>query len=166
MRVIRVLAALWVAIVLQTTLAPAIAIAGVRPDLPLLIVVVVALRGGPAAGAIAGFAAGLFVDLNSTHVLGATSLANAALAWILGSWSDRLVRDSLVTRAGVAFVGTVLRDVALAVFLVPSGVAGAARHFFVAALPGGLYTAVLAIPFMAAAERIIGWRRESGRGLS
>jgi rod shape-determining protein MreD len=166
MRALRILVALWIGIVLQTTLAPAIAIFGVRPDFPLLIAILVALRAGPAAGALTGFAAGLFVDLNSTHMLGASSLANGVLGWALGSWSDRLVRDSVVARAGVAFVATVVRDVALALFLVPSGIGGVARQLLLGALPGGLYTAALAIPFMAFAERVIGWGRESGRGVS
>jgi rod shape-determining protein MreD len=165
-RALRILFVLWVAVILQTTLAPVIAILGVRPDFPLLVVLLVALREGAAGGALAGFVAGLFVDLNSTHALGAQSLANSLLAWGVGSFADRLVRDSGVARAGVALAGTALRDVALAIFLAPTGPGGAVRHLFLTAIPGGLYTALLAVPVMMLAERGIRWGRESGRGLS
>jgi rod shape-determining protein MreD len=163
---VRVLLVLWAAVILQTTLASSIAILGVRPDFPLLVALLVALREGAAGGALAGFVAGLFVDLNSTHALGAQSLANAVLAWTVGSLGDRFVRGSAVARAGVAFTATALRDVAMAIFLVPAGPGAAVRHLFLTAIPGGLYTAVLAVPVMILAERAIGWGRESGRGLS
>ena len=166
MRLLRLLLVLWVAIVLQSMLAPAVEIFGARPDFALLVVLLVALREGPAGGALAGFLAGLFVDLNSAQTLGATSLANALLAFGVGSISDRLVGDSIVARALVVFAAATLRDVALAAFLAPSGAGGAARHFLVSAVPAGLYTAILSAPFLAGVERLIGWPREWGRGLS
>jgi rod shape-determining protein MreD len=160
------LVVLWIAIVLQSMLAPAVAIAGARPDFPFLVVLLIALREGPAGGALAGFVAGLFVDLNSAHALGATSLANSVLAFAVGSIADRIAGDSAGARAVVVFLAVALRDVALAAFLAPSGALGAARHFVVTAVPGGLYTALLSPPLLAGAERVIRWPRESGRGHS
>ena len=165
MRAIRIVVALWIAIVLQTMLAPAVAIFGIRPDFPLLIVILVALREGPAGGALAGFVGGLFVDVNSTHALGATSAANALVAYGVGSVSDRIVGDSRVARAVLVLAAASLRDFATALFLVPGGVGSAARHLLVAAIPGGLYSAVVSPFVMSAGEWIVG-RRESGRGLS
>jgi rod shape-determining protein MreD len=166
MRVVRILLTLWAAIVLQSMLAPAIAIAGARPDFPLLVVLGIALREGSAGGALAGFVAGLFVDLNSAQPLGATSLMNGLVGFAVGSLGDRLVRDSALARALVVLLATTLRDAALGVLAGAGGFGGVLRHFFTAALPGGLYTAALSAPFLAAAERAIGWRREAGRGLS
>ena len=166
MRALRIVIALWVAIVLQSVLAPAIAIVGARPDFTLLVVLLVALREGSAGGALAGFVSGLFVDLNSAQPLGATSLVNGLCGFGVGSLGDRLVRGSGTTRAVVALLATTLRDSALGLFVGLGGFGGAIRHFFTAALPGGIYTGLLAVPFMAAAERLIGWSRESGRGLS
>lgn len=166
MRALRILVALWVAIVLQSVLAPAIGIAGARPDFTLMVVLLVALREGSAGGALAGFIAGLFVDLNSAQPLGATSLVNALIGFGVGSLGDRLVRDSGLARAVVVLIATTFRDMSLGAFSGVGGFGGGFRHFFTAALPGGLYTAILAAPFMAAAERLIGWPRETGRGLS
>ena len=166
MRALRILLALWVAVILQSVLAPAIGLGGARPDLTLLVVLLVALREGSAGGALAGFVAGLFVDLNSAQPLGATSLMNGLIGFAVGSFGDRLARDSAVARALVVLVATTFRDAALGVFIGVGGFGGGFRHFFTVALPGGVYTAILAVPVMAAAERLIGWPRETGRGLS
>jgi len=158
-RVVRTLLTLWIAVMLQSMLAPAIAIAGIRPDFPILIVLLVALRHGPAAGAIAGFVAGLFVDLNSSHALGATSLANSLLAFAVGSVADRIVGNSALARAVVVFVAAAARDFALAVLLAPGGLGGAARSLALFAVPGAVYTAILSPFVLAGAERMLGrWR--------
>jgi rod shape-determining protein MreD len=166
MRALRIILALWLAIILESVFAPAIRILGARPDFPLLVVVVVALREGPAGGALAGFVSGLFVDLNSAQPLGATSLMNGLIGFGVGSLGDRIVRDSTLARCIVALLATALRDAALGVFSGVGGFGSAWRHFFLAALPDGIYTALLAVPVMFAAERVVGWGRESGRGLS
>ena len=46
----------------QTTLAPALRIGDVLPDIPLIVVVLLALRRGPEFGCLAGFAAGVLQD--------------------------------------------------------------------------------------------------------
>ena len=43
----------------QATLAPALRIADVSPDIPLIVVVLLALRRGPEFGCAVGFIAGL-----------------------------------------------------------------------------------------------------------
>ncbi len=157
MRALRILVALWIAIVLQTVLAPAVAVLGVRPDFPLLVVLLVALREGPAGGALAGFAAGLFVDLNSTRMLGITSAGNAVVAFAVGSISDRIVGDSRLAQAVVVLFAVALRDVLLAVLMAPVG-GDFARPLLLAAVPGGLYTAALSPAVLWLGERIVGWR--------
>jgi len=51
------------AIALQATWGPHLAVAGVAPDLPQVAVLVFALRRGPAQGGLAGLVAGLALDL-------------------------------------------------------------------------------------------------------
>jgi len=159
-RILRLAVCLYLAIVLQTVLAPKIAIFGVRPDFPFLVVLLVALFEGAVAGAFAGFLAGLFVGLNSAGALGVTSLANTVVAFGVGAMADRLERRGWITRALVALVATVLRD-QIEILLQTRDVAGSFAMFFRSSLPGGLYTAVLAPLVMRAAEKMIGWDKES-----
>jgi len=163
-RVLRLVVVLYVTVLMQTVVAPAIGVLGARPDFTFLVVLLVAFHEGAAGGALAGFVAGLFVDLNSTHVLGVSSLANSVIGYGVGSIAPGLVRGSLPARVVVALAATALRDQILFVFTAPTGFAAAFGFFFRGALPGGIYTALLAVPVMAAAERLVGWGRETVRG--
>lgn len=163
-RLLRLLVILYVAVVLQTTLAPAIEILGVRPDFTILIVVLVALYEGAAGGALCGFAAGLFVDASSAQALGITSLANSVLAFGTGSVADRLVRDSFATRALVVLGVCTVRDLCVYILLPSVGVGETFRLLVMEAVPGGIYTALLGPPLMALGERAIRWGPETSRG--
>ena len=69
-------AVLITALLLQSVVAPAVAVGGWRPDIILLTVVGFALADGPATGARYGFAAGLGADLLSGggQLVGLTAL--------------------------------------------------------------------------------------------
>jgi len=165
LRVVRMLILLYAAVLLQTTLAPAIEILGVRPDFPFLLVLLVALHEGAAGGAVAGFVAGLFVDLGSAQTLGVSSLANSVVAFVVGSLSERLVRDSAVTRTLVAFAAVAVRDQAVAALAIAEGFLDGLKLIGTFSLPGGVYSAVFAAAVMAGAERFIGWQKEKKRGI-
>jgi rod shape-determining protein MreD len=164
-RVVRLLVALWLLVVLQTTLVPEISIGSARPDLPFLLVLLVALHEGAAGGALAGFFAGMFVDLESARHLGTSSLATSLVGFATGILSVHLVRNSVATRVIVAFVATVVKGQLVVLVASPADLAGGFRHFVQSSLPGGLYTALLAPIVMMALEWIVGWSRESGRGI-
>jgi rod shape-determining protein MreD len=162
--ILRLAFALYGLVILQTLLTPAIAIAGVRPDLPFLLVLLVAFHEGAAGGAICGFIAGLFIDLNSASGLGVNCLANSLVAFGVGAIADRLLRGSIWTRVITAFVATAVRDGIVILFLLPEGFGGVFGLFARSGLPGALYTAVLAPVVMAITAWIVGWSREARHG--
>lgn len=161
LRLIRLAVALWILVVLQTTIVPSVRILDAVPDLPFLLVLLVALQEGGAGGALAGFVAGLFIDLNSPGTLGVSSLVNALSAFVVGSVAHRLVRNSAMTRVLVALLTVLVRDFVLVLVTEP-GETG--RLLLRGVLPGAGYTALLAVPVMAALERVVGRREEPGRG--
>src|SRR2546430_8911406 len=63
--------------VAHATLAPALGIGGVTPDLPLIVVVLLALRRGPEFGCVAGFGAGLLQDAAGGGVVRGQALTEA-----------------------------------------------------------------------------------------
>lgn len=97
-------AVLLTALLLQTVLLPAVAVAGWRPDLVGLTVVAFALSDGPDTGARYGFAAGLATDLLSgeSHVVGLTALVLLTVGWAVGSVRSYLSGTALVGPAAVA----------------------------------------------------------------
>ena len=86
----------------HATLAPALRIADVAPDIPLIMVVLLALRRGPEFGCAAGFAAGLLQDVASGGLLGVQALTKALVGFGLGASAGRLrVTQPLVQVPGL-----------------------------------------------------------------
>ena len=77
---------LLLAALLQVSVLWTIEVSNGHPDLLLVFVVVLALVRGPLVGAVAGFWAGLFLDVATFSTLGISSL----LLTLAGYWSGRL----------------------------------------------------------------------------
>ncbi len=71
--------------VAHATLAPALRIGDVAPDIPLIVVALLALRRGPEFGALAGFAAGLLQDTAGGGLLGVQACTKALVGFALGT---------------------------------------------------------------------------------
>jgi rod shape-determining protein MreD len=81
------------AVVLQTTVFSAgMRVAGVRPDLLLVLTIAVAYYAGSERGAAFGFVAGLAIDLFLTTPLGLSALSFALVGYAAGRVPDALVR--------------------------------------------------------------------------
>jgi rod shape-determining protein MreD len=99
------------AVVLQVTLFPHIAYAGVVPNLALLVVVAAALVRGPEFAAVIGFLSGLAIDLAppADHVAGRWALALVLVGYLAGRVRQDARTSALaavVTVAAASFVGT------------------------------------------------------------
>src|SRR5437764_12852927 len=90
------------------TVAPALGIGGVTPALPLLVVVLLALRRGPEFGCAAGFAAGLLQDAAGGGLVGVQALTRAVIGFAVGAAGARLS----VTQPLVQVPGLVLLTIA------------------------------------------------------
>lgn len=75
----------------QATLAPALRIADVTPDIPLIVVVLLALRRGPETGCLAGFVVGLLQDAATGGPVGVQALTKAVLGFAVGAVAGRLL---------------------------------------------------------------------------
>lgn len=103
------------AVVVQVTVLPALPLPGGRPELVVLVVVVVALADGPVAGMLAGFAGGLLADLipPSDSPLGRSALVLVVAGELVGllrrrpgGWARSLLLVGLASGlAGFAVAG-------------------------------------------------------------
>src|SRR5262245_49673095 len=92
----------------QATLAPALRIGDVAPDIPLIIVVLLSLRRGPEFGCVAGFAAGLLQDVAGGGLLGVQALTKALVGFAIGAIGTELrVAQPLVQVPGLAVLTVV-----------------------------------------------------------
>ena len=99
------LAAVALALVMQTTLARFVAGADTAVvDLVLVAVVYVALTMGPVAGLLTGSVAGLLQDALSSGVIGIGGLAKSLVGFVIGVIGQQFIVTSALPRL-VAFVG-------------------------------------------------------------
>jgi rod shape-determining protein MreD len=83
-RILIVGALLFAAVLVQTALLGRFALLGAKPELLTLIVVSVAMLDGPVTGALAGFAAGLLLDAQTSLPDGLSALVLAATGATVG----------------------------------------------------------------------------------
>ncbi|MGZ4795674.1 MAG: rod shape-determining protein MreD [Acidimicrobiia bacterium] len=89
-------------VVVQTTLMPHLRIAGVVPDLGLVVAVALAVRYGPELGATFGFVAGLAADVFLQTPLGLSAFAFGLTAFTVGVLQSALVRPAWWVRPALA----------------------------------------------------------------
>jgi rod shape-determining protein MreD len=90
--VFRMAALIVIGVVLQLAVVSQITFWGANADLTPLLVVSIALLGGPIAGSIAGFAVGLLIDMALVQTLGLTSLLLTGLGYLAGRYRE--LRDT------------------------------------------------------------------------
>lgn len=94
-------------VILQAALIAKIPILGSRPDLPLALVVSVALFKGSFHGELVGFSSGLLCDLFSGGpYLGVQSFSRVVIGYCAGFVRGRLYSDNFVTQLASGFIAT------------------------------------------------------------
>jgi rod shape-determining protein MreD len=107
-----VVAAVVVALILQTTLARFVMRGTVAVDLILVAVVCVSLISGPITGLLAGAAAGLAQDALSSGVIGIGGLAKTVVGFLAGTIGSQLIVTQPIPRF-VVFVGATILHAAI-----------------------------------------------------
>jgi len=149
----------------QTTFAPALRIGDVTPDIPLILLVLLALRRGPEVGCLAGLVAGFLQDAAAGGSIGAQALTKTLIGFFIGQAGGRFwVHEPLVQIPGLVLLSLVeglARFLLLQVFHF-SGAFGDLMLYVV--VPQSLYNGFIGaavVLAMTAAERLRGgspWR--------
>lgn len=138
--------ALVLAAFLQVALAPSMSIAGVVPNLLLILVVTVALVEGPAWGAGTGFAAGLLFDLVSTGPVGPMALVMTVTGYVAGLLQANLFAAGWLGPLTVLFVASLANSLAYGIVLQVVGQLGSFwRTVVTVMLPTAVYNTALAL---------------------
>lgn len=80
--------------VAQGPLADLLRVGDVAPDIPLVVVVMLALQRGPEFGCVAGLVAGLLQDVTTGGLLGVQGLTKALVGYAIGASGARLSATS------------------------------------------------------------------------
>lgn len=104
---VRIAGLLIVGVVLQTTFGADLRVAGVAPDILLLLAIAGGLAAGPEGGAVIGFAAGLLADLSvTTTPIGLSALAWCLVGFVVGSARSNILPDERAVEPLVGFAAT------------------------------------------------------------
>lgn len=89
----------------HTSVAPALRIGAVAPDIPLILTVLFGLKRGPEVGCLSGFAVGLLQDVAAGGFVGAQALTKALVGFVAGLIGERLwVSNPLVQVPGLVLL--------------------------------------------------------------
>ena len=151
-------AIVFIALLLQTTIASDLRIRGVSPDFMLLVTICAGLAGGADTGAIVGFVAGLLIDL----FLHATPFGLSALTYCLIGYGVGVLRRTVLREGGLLAPATALVASAAGVVLFVLVGVMVGQHQLTAAGPKGIaqiagivgaINAILAVPV----SRLVTW---------
>src|ERR1700748_611880 len=112
--------ALFLCVIVQSSILSLVDVLGGTPDLVLVALVAIALLRGSIFGAIAGFWAGLLLDMATLDTLGVTALLLTVAGFWIGRYGETTARDrtpalytSVLVVTILAIVGTLVLDYVL-----------------------------------------------------
>lgn len=120
-RLLVIIALVGTGLILQNSVLAALDLPGATPDLLLVIVLALAMAGGPLTGVVIGFAAGVLLDLAppASSSLGQTAAIYAIAAFIAGHIELSPGRPEVMTMLGLAAIsgGVVIAQALLGTLL-------------------------------------------------
>jgi len=93
---------------IQTTICNLIWIFGIKPDLPLVFALCIAVINGEKAGAAIGLLNGLLEDIFFGRFIGLSTIAKSAAAYVVGYGSQNLYKGRSIITMALTFMGTVI----------------------------------------------------------
>lgn len=99
------------ALLVQTSVVPAISIFGVQPSLLLVVFVLFAFRTGPLASVWMGFFCGTVLDTYSSGTAGAFALAMTVVGFAVGQMQEKKVHVGYSLRVGVLGLAVLVHDI-------------------------------------------------------
>lgn len=144
---------------LMSTLLSWVTVAGVKPDLALVAVALIAIRRGSMPGQVAGFASGLLADTISVGPLGLTAMVRTVAGYLIGRMAGLVSVDWVLIPALVAIAATVLKALTVTVLALTipwiPGYAIAAPSFLIEAALNGV-----AAPALYVLLSLLPWIKE------
>jgi rod shape-determining protein MreD len=136
------------AVIFQTYLVPSLGIAGQRPDLIVIFALTAGAFEGSARGSLAGFLAGLAVDLYHPPTFGAGAMAGSVAGYLGGRAQVFLDLDHALNQMMAYGTAHVAHTLLFSIVASLQGAGPAVSLFFSNGIGGALYTALLGAALM------------------
>lgn len=160
-RLLALSALVLLAVMLQVALLPYLRVADGTADLVVVAVAVAGWYRGPLVGTLAGFSAGLAVELSTpSGTLGVLALIYLAVGAFSGSFASGPRPSGIMTPLLRIMAVTALAQVALLLVQLLLGSSVSGNAFLTRVLvPSIALTVLVAPPFLALADRVMGFPR-------
>ncbi|MGI6224882.1 MAG: rod shape-determining protein MreD [Peptococcales bacterium] len=133
-------------LILQSTIFNEFLVAGVKPDLLLIIVIFFALFNGPRQGAFIGLGLGLLEDLFQAKYFGLNAASKLTTGLIIGFMEKRIYKDNFLVPILVLFIGSFIHMAFYYLYTNIVGYSVGVHDFFRVAVPFAIYNMCFA-PF-------------------
>ena len=110
MHIARYTLLLGLAFVLQATWLDFVSVSALKPDLILLIIIVIALREGPILATLLGFSIGLLQATYAPADFGLNALLKCTAGFAVGHGRSRVVSDNIQVQVALVFFTVLLHD--------------------------------------------------------
>jgi len=153
MKVLIWFATMLLAVSLQSTLIPVIALGGIRPDLVLVVVVSAALSEGRETGVLCGVFGGVLQDILSAGPFGINTLAKMLVGLLVGIYEKKVNKKNLLMPLLAMSAGTLAAFIVNLVFLLGYGQGEAILTMLAQFPPSLAYHLLLIVPVHIAMKR-------------
>lgn len=109
-------------LILQSTVFSHLTLAGAKPDIVLVFIILYAIIFGSKEGALAGIVGGLLQDLMFGQYLGINILTKVTVGYLFGLLERRLYKENLLIPVIVVLIGTLSNESLLYLFRLAIGV--------------------------------------------
>ncbi len=141
--------------ILQATSLNRLSILGIKPDLLLILVILLGLHRGPVSGAGYGFLAGVLLDIFSPSPLGTNAFSKTVLGFFAGAVAPLLYFEAPFIQGLFLFIAMLLEGMILFILLSSFHFTPSFYYsFFYIILPASFYTSLLTPFFFYAFKRI------------
>jgi len=144
--------AIAICLVLQTTLVRVISIASIAPDFLMIVLFLLAIRGGVMPGIYVGFLLGLGQDLYTPALLGQAALAKTVTGFFIGLFNERVMRTDPLMKLIILALSFFIHDLIFTVVTmikIDASFALVFSELLTRTLPRALYSSVIAALFYA-----------------
>lgn len=149
-----------VSIVLESALLPFFSIAGVVPNITMILVISLALRHKNVEGALIGLLAGLTKDMVVGRIIGISGITYMLIAYFIGCYKDKIFPDHLTTPLVLTTLATVMHESIYLLFIFFLGFQVESILTVIQVwLVQGMYNFLLALPVHTAVRKVFQWHR-------
>jgi len=104
-------------IVIESAFFPFISIAGVVPNITMILVICLALRQNDEKAALIGLAAGLTKDIVVGRIIGLSGITFMLIGYFIGKYNHKIFPDHLTTPIILTILGTFFHEGAYLLFV-------------------------------------------------